>query len=290
MLPRSKGPTLTERQALLLYCRVPALLDLLAQHPTFQMAQSAPAIERNTILGPFFRLSPVSNDSTRTFFPAPRSMDKNAIGLSQDSMRSCLTLHQGDLMTITNAFVRASPATRGRTLDWFAYIMNTNQKRRAMRVNYKEVASDGFMLNVTRVLDRLSEPFMDNSFSKMDRISVDYFRQNPRLDIKEETKLNADQAASDKFYETQVPGNPHFISEIFFLNLAAHHYGLEGCVARIKNLDREIKFFEKHVAAMEAERPKVQNVGLFMSGYSMTSTNCWCALEPDAASALRNSG
>lgn len=226
------------------------------------MAQSAPGIEKHTILGPFFKLSPVSNESMQTFFSSPRTMDRGAIGLSQDSMRQCLALHQSDLMNITNAFVRSSPATRGRTLDWFAYIMNMNHKRRAMRVNYNEVSSDGFMLNVTRVLDRLSEPFMDNSFSKMDRINVDYFRQSPRLDIKEETKLNVDQAASDEFYETKLPGTPHFISEVFFLNLAAHHYGLEGCVARIKNLDREIDFFKKHVEAMEAERHKVQNVSV----------------------------
>ncbi|SPO03316.1 related to ubiquitin fusion degradation protein 2 [Cephalotrichum gorgonifer] len=246
-------------RAMLLYCRVPALLDLLARHPSFQMAQSARGIETHTILGPFFKLSPVSRESALTFFPSPRTMDKNSIILSQDSMRQCLANHQSDLITITNSFVRASPATRGRTLDWFAYIMNTNHKRRAMRVNLKEVASDGFMLNVTRVLDRLSEPFMDTSFSKMDRINVDYFRQSPRLDIKEETKINADQAASDAFYESKAPGSPHFISEVFFLNLASHHYGLEACVARIKSLEREIGFYEKHVATMEAERPKVMN-------------------------------
>lgn len=226
------------------------------------MAQSAPGIEKHTILGPFFRMSPVIMESAQTFFVSPRNMDKGDIGRCQDSMRQCLANHQGDLMNITKAFVRASQATRGRVLDWFAYVMNMNHKRRAMRVNYKEVSSDGFMLNVTRVLDQLCEPFMDNSFSKMDRINVDYFRQSPRIDIKEETKLNADQAASDEFYGNKLPGTPHFISDVFFLNLAAHHYGLEGCVARIKNLDREIDFYKKHVESMETERPKVQNVSI----------------------------
>lgn len=226
------------------------------------MAQSARGIETNTILGPFFRLSPVNKESIQTFFAAPRSMDRGSVGLSQDSMRQVLAIHQGDLFGITNAFVRASAATRGRILDWFAYILNVNHKRRAMRVDAKLVSSDGFMLNVTRVLDRLCEPFMDTSFSKMDRISVDYFRQNPRLDIKEETKINADQAASDEFYATTLPGSPHFISEVFFLTLAAHHYGLEGCVTKVKSLEREIKAYEHHVAAMEAERVKVMNVSI----------------------------
>jgi ubiquitin conjugation factor E4 B len=129
-----------------------------------------------------------------------------------------------------------------------------------MHVDLKEVASDAFMLNVTRILDRLCEPFMDSAFSKMDRISVDYFRQNPRLDITDETKLNADQTTSDGFYEHRVDGSPHFISEVFFLTLAAHHYGLEATYTSLKTLEREIKFYQKNIAQMEAERPKFANV------------------------------
>jgi ubiquitin conjugation factor E4 B len=231
-----------------------------AEHDAFVNAPSAPTIETNTILGPFFRLSPLKSETVSVLFGSPRGMDKGSIARSQDSMRHQLSVHQNDLFAITNAFVRASLRTRGRVLDWFANIMNMNHKRRALQVVAKEVASDAFMLNVTRVLDRLCEPFMDTSFSKMDRINADYFRQKPRLDIGDETKLNADQAASDAFYESPAPGNPHFISEIFFLTLASHHYGLEGVVSRLKTLEREIKFYEKNIAVLEDERRKFLNV------------------------------
>jgi len=223
------------------------------------MAQSAPNIERNTILGPFFRISPLQPEVTRAYFTGPRTMDRNAVKLAQNALQVTLAAHQTDLRGIINAFIRASIEARNKVLDWFAYIVNVNHKRRAIQVDPKEVSSDGFMMNVTVILDYLSEPFMDTTFSKVDRIDVDYFRRNPRVDIKEETKLNADQAQSDRFYANKVEGTSNFISEVFFLALAAHHYGSEATNAKLKTLERDIKFYEKHLKAMEAERPKFAN-------------------------------
>jgi len=221
------------------------------------MAQSAKGIEKHTILGPFFRISPLQPEVTESYFQAPRTMDSRAVKLAQDSLRATLSNHQLDLRNIINAFIRASPKTRNKVLDWFAHIMNVNHKRRAIQVDPNEVSSDGFLMNVTVVLDCLCEPFMDSTFSKIGRIDVDYFRRNPRVDIKEETKMNADQSQSDAFYAKKADGESNFITEIFFLTLAAHHYGSEATNAKMESLDKDIKFFMKNIARMEAERPKL---------------------------------
>ncbi|KAK7423890.1 Ubiquitin conjugation factor E4 [Neonectria punicea] len=247
-------------QALMTYTRFPPLIVNLAKHPCFKMAQSASGIEKHTILGPFFRISPLQSEVIKSYFPGARTLDKARIRNAQDALRMVIRTHQDDLFAIANAFIRAGPDTRSRTLDWFAYIMDKNHKRRALQVDPREVASNGFMINVTTILDRFCEPFMDNDFSKIDKIDDDYFRKTPRVDIKDETKLNADQAYSDEYYSKTLPGDPNFISEAFFLTLAAHHYGSEACNSQLKNLDRDIKYLEKHLKAMEAERPKVANV------------------------------
>ncbi|KAH7320878.1 ubiquitin elongating factor core-domain-containing protein [Stachybotrys elegans] len=246
-------------QALMTYTQFPVLISNLAKLPQFQMAVSPHAIEKNTLLGPFFRLSPLQGDVIRGYFPGPRTLDKGRIINAQEALRMVLRAHQDDLFLIANAFIRASPDARNRTLDWFAYIMNSNHKRRALQVDPREVASDGFMMNVTTILDRFCEPFMDNDFSKVDKIDVKYFQRKPRIDIKDETKINADQATADKFYSQTEPGDSNFISEAFFLTLAAHHYGSEASNSQLKHLDREIKYLEKHIKAMEAERSKVAN-------------------------------
>ncbi|ESZ97080.1 hypothetical protein SBOR_2510 [Sclerotinia borealis F-4128] len=229
----------------------------IAESPLFQIAVSPNTIEKFTLLGPFFRISPLQMEVTKVYFGAPKTMDKRHVSTSQDALRLTLQTHQKDLLDIINHFVRASPIAKNKTLDWFAYVVNQNHKRRAIQVDPKEVSSDGFMHNVTVVLDGLCEPFMDTTFSKISKIDIDYLRREPRVDIKGETKLNADEKASEKYYEVNVGGSSNFISEIFFLTLASHHYGSEALNASHKSLDKDIKYIQKQYAAIEAERAKI---------------------------------
>lgn len=249
-------------QALKSLTQFPAITIAIAEDPLFLMATSAPGIEQHTLLGPFFRISPLQADVTKTYFAAPKTMDKGRISTSQSALRMTLNTHQKDLLDIINQFVRASTTSRNRTLDWFAWIVNANHKRRALRVDEKQVSSDGFLMNITVVLDGLCEPFMDSTFSKVSKIDADYFRRSPRIDIKDETKLNSDQKTSDEFYEAKLEGTPNFITEVFFLTLAAHHYGSEATNGKLKTLDRDIKDLQKQVAMMELERQKFSVVSL----------------------------
>ncbi|OAA44088.1 ubiquitin conjugation factor E4 [Beauveria brongniartii RCEF 3172] len=257
-------------QALLLYTRFPILITNLSKHATFNMPQSAAGIEKHTLLGPFFRLSPLQPEVIKSYFPGARSIDKGRIKNAQDALRMVLRTHQTDLFTISSAFIRAGPDTRSRMLDWFAYIMNTNHKRRAIQVDPREVASNGFMLNIATIMDQFCEPFMDNDFSKVAKIDIKYLRRKPRIDIKDETKINADQATADKYYEKKEEGESNFISEAFFLTLAAHHYGSESLNSQLKNLDRDIKYVESRIQAMEAEREKFVNNPQQLSAFEMT--------------------
>jgi ubiquitin conjugation factor E4 B len=118
------------------------------------------------------------------------------------------------------------------------------------------VSTDAFMVNVTVILDRLCEPFMDASFSKIDRIEVDYLRRSPRVDIKDETKINADDQASEEFYSQTASGTNNFISEVFFLTVAAHHYGTEAANAKLSSLQKDVKWLQKELAKVEPERHK----------------------------------
>lgn len=244
-------------QALVIYTKFKPLVIALARRPEFQMALSAPHIERMTLLGPFFRISPLQMEVAGVYFASPRTMDAGKVRGAQGALQMTLMTHQDDLLNIVMSFARADDHSRQRLLEWFAYAMNVNHKRRAIQVNPKEVASDGFMMNVTAVLDRMCEPFMDTKFDRMERIDIDYFRRKPKVDIKEETKLNADQAQSDAFYATTAAGETNFVSELFFLTLAAHHYGSGAAQSKLKNMDRDIKYFEKQLADLQGQLQKV---------------------------------
>ena len=244
------------------FVRHPPLVDALTQSSKFLPEDcEAPEIETHTLLGPFFRISPLTADVALGYFTGFRVRDDNFVRTSQHSLRMILQTHQDDLIDITDKIVRSAKAPRERMLDWFAFIVNKNHKRRATYVDEKAVSSDGFMINVTAILDRLSEPIVESTFSKIEKIDVNYLRKSPRVEISDETKINADQKTSDEFYANHLgPRENHFMTEIFFLTLAAHHYGKEAANTRLSDLQRQINHLEKQVEQFEKERPKFANV------------------------------
>lgn len=256
-------------EAMLTYTRFKPLLVAVANHPSFQMAQSAPNIERNTILGPFFRISPLQQEVSKTYFGGSHKTELTRKEAVYGALQLTLNQHQSNLHAIAMAFARAGDGPRNKLLDWFAYTMNVNHKRRALQVNAKEVASDGFMMNIAAVLDRMCEPFMEASFSRMERIEIDYLRRKPRIDISDETKLNADQAQADAFYDTTAEGESKFVSELFFLNMASHHYGTGAAGQKFKDMDREIKHMEEQLAMLEEEKRKLVAAGAPPTNRSM---------------------
>lgn len=239
------------------FVRYPSLLLALSQSPVFLPPNTEPQhIETGTLLGPFFALSPMQGEVARNYFSTPTTRNQSYIVNSQQALRMTLQTHQDELFDIVDCFIKKNAESRNRILDWFAYAINTNHKRRALQVDPQTVSSDGFMVNLTVILDRLCEPFMDATFSKIDRIDIGYLRRSPRVSIADETKINADQHASDAFYKDKVSGTNNFITEVFFLTVAAHHYGTEAANTSLSSLQREVKHLEKQLVKFEAERPK----------------------------------
>ncbi|KAF1814506.1 hypothetical protein P152DRAFT_432509 [Eremomyces bilateralis CBS 781.70] len=237
--------------------RYPLVVDAMTKSPQFLPSSiTASTIETDTLLGPFFRLSPLSGDVAENYFNGSRNKPENQILEAQRALRMTLQTHQDELFDIANFIIKASKEPRERMLDWLAMTVNLNHKRRAIQVDPAAVATDPFMVNVTVILDRLCEPFMDATFSKIDRIDVAYFRRSPRLDISDETKFNADQKKSDEFYTEQVEGTSNFISELFFLTVAAHRYGMEAVSSKLSDHQKDLQRMEKMVEKFETERHK----------------------------------
>lgn len=148
--------------------RYAPLVNAIVQSQQFLPQQvSAGTLEAETLLGPFFQISPLQADVTINYFSSPKTRDKGYILSSQRALRMTLQTHQTDLLDIVNQVIKKSKEAREKMLDWFALCVNSNHKRRAMQVDQKQVSSDGFMFNVTVCLDQLCEPFMDATFSKV---------------------------------------------------------------------------------------------------------------------------
>lgn len=104
------------------------------------------------------------------------------------------------MFNVCNSIVRANPEARDRLLDYFSYAIQLNEKRAQMQVDPQTVASDGFMHNITGVLLMFSDPFLDVRASKIDKIDSTYFRTSKRINVTEDTKINATKEQSDAYY------------------------------------------------------------------------------------------
>lgn len=255
--------------ALRSFVRFPALVLALSQSMAFIPTGCAVQdIETMSLLGPFFRISPLQSEVALNYFSSPKTRDRGNIVNAQSALRMTLQQHQNDLFDIIDRFIKSSKESRETTLDWLAFCINKNHKRRAMRPDPRYISTDGFMVNITVVLDMLSEPFMDASFSKIHRIEAEYFRRSmPRVDISDETKINADEAAADVFYGQRVEGTSTFISEIFFLTVAAHHYGTESANTTLSRLRKDLKHMDQELERFEEERKKYLNVPVALARF-----------------------
>lgn len=194
-----------------------------------------------------------------SYFSSPKTRDQAYILNAQRSLRMTQQIVSSDLLDIVNHMIRASKEARDRVLDWMATAVNINHKRRAMQVDPEQVSSDGLMFNLTTCLDQLCEPFMDASFTKIDRIDAEYLHRDSRVDMRDETKINADQHASDAFYSKKTEGTSNFITEVFFLTVAAHHYGSESLTSRLEQLEKDLRHMESTITKLELERHKWAN-------------------------------
>lgn len=101
---------------------------------------------------------------------------------------------------VSNSIVRANAESRNRLLDYYGHIIKLNEKRAQMQVDIQTVSSDGFMHNIAAVLLMFCDPFLDIRASKIDKIDPSYFRTSKRLDVSEDTKINATKEQSDAYY------------------------------------------------------------------------------------------
>ncbi|RIA98699.1 ubiquitin elongating factor core-domain-containing protein [Glomus cerebriforme] len=216
---------------------------------------TAKAFEVASLLGPFCRLSVFPSDepsiSENYFGNIQRS--KADVDSLVISLRGAMQGVQKTLFNIFNNIIRSSPSSKEAVLSYFARVIKLNEKRTQMQVDPSQVGTDGFLMNLSSVSLTFAEPI----YSKIDRIDIHYFRKSKRIDISQETKIKATQPESDEYYSSvgSEVAPPNFISEIFFITLAMHHYGPLQCYNNYNNFNRDLVELQKQYDRMKAEQP-----------------------------------
>nr|CAG8450796.1 4777_t:CDS:10 [Entrophospora candida] len=236
--------------------------------PSWNPHYSTPrSFELESLLGPFCRISVFPMDKPKiaeNYFGNLERVRQSDIDYGIENLRIAMQNIQKIIFRVFNNVIRSDASAREAALEYFGKAIKLNEKRAQMQVDPLQVGTDGFLVNLTNVLLDFADPFMDAQYSKIDRIDIDYFRKSKRIDISQATKINANQQDSESYYSSSLENTnaPNFISEIFFLTIAIHHYGPLHCFEKYNNLIRDLSELQKQYDRMKAEQANWIGVSL----------------------------
>ncbi|KAH8483609.1 hypothetical protein Peur_064076 [Populus x canadensis] len=245
-------------------------------------------IEMTSILGPFFHVSALPDNTIFKSEPdVGQQCFSDATNRRQADLLSSFTtiktlmnhLYDG-LSEVLLALLKNSD-TRESVLQYLAEVINRNATRAHIQVDPLSCASSGMFVNLSAVMLRLSEPFLDANLSKKDKIDPNYVFHNNRLDIRGLTALHASSEeitewlntprktdvsalSSDKenrllqSQEASSSGNSgekakySFICECFFMTARVLNLGLLKAFSDFKHLVQDISRCEDTLSTFKA--------------------------------------
>ncbi|KAH7584201.1 Ubiquitin elongating factor core [Nakaseomyces glabratus] len=207
--------------------------------------------EKVTILGPILTLSPLNPNVALRNYGDNLERSKQQTMIIHESLQAEHKVIIERLFFVIDKIIRGSEESRSDMISYFAQIVNKNHLRRGDHANQNKLASNAFMTNITLILVKFSQPFLDVSYKKIDKIDVNYFNTlNLYLDLSQETRLNSDFKEADEFYDRNKKDaemKPNFISDCFFLTLTYLQYGLGGILLYDEKITPQLKRLREEI-------------------------------------------
>ncbi|KAI8999813.1 ubiquitin elongating factor core-domain-containing protein [Gaertneriomyces semiglobifer] len=187
------------------------------------------------------------------------SRNPGDVRATMESLRGVLESAERNLFNITMNIVKSGPNGKESVLSFLARIISLNKRRGRMQFDPREVSSNAFVFNAVQLGLRFCEPIMEPKYSKLHLIDPDYFNHSQRIDISDSTRINAEKDVWERdLHDWQQanpnPQPPNFVSDVFYLTLALHHYGLISIMRQYSALVKQIENLRKQVDKMKAER------------------------------------
>ncbi|GIL50136.1 hypothetical protein Vafri_6264 [Volvox africanus] len=250
-------------------------------------------------LGPFFNISPISDDVRGATIQEPSVLAQCFSGVENrrpgdvsnavSGLRLAMKNITGQLHGVVKSLLKMR-TTKGRMLQWLGAVLEGNVGRSKLRFDQEAVAPDGFLANVAAVLLKLCGPFLDTSpgsaFWK--RVDPGFVAAGGMLDssYSAETRLAAasdeeaawrERVRSHSGASASAPadgsgsasptgdgggGGFHFICQAFFLTAHALHIGPVRSMTHLEgDFGHSIHFLRSHVSQSEAMMQEMTNPG-----------------------------
>ncbi|XP_010258183.1 PREDICTED: probable ubiquitin conjugation factor E4 [Nelumbo nucifera] len=189
------------RGLLLLVTKFPNAAKALVNHPWWiprGTYVNGRVIEMTSILGPFFHVSALPDhtifksepDVGQQCFSEASTRRPADILSSFATIKTVMNNLYDDLEKVIRALLQKAD-TRESTIEYLAEVINKNSSRAHIQVDPLSCASSGMFINLSVVMLKLCEPFLDLNLTKRDRIDPKYVFHSTRLDLRGLTALHA---------------------------------------------------------------------------------------------------
>ncbi|KAL5805653.1 hypothetical protein ACOSQ4_028386 [Xanthoceras sorbifolium] len=171
-------------------------------------------IEMTSILGPFFHVSALPD---HTIFKSQPDVGQQCFSEAStrrpaDLLSSFTTIKTvmkslyKDLGDVLLALLK-NTETRENVLEYLAEVINKNSSRAHIQVEPLSCASSGMFVNLSAVMLRLCDPFLDASLTKREKIDPKYVFYSNRLDLRTLTALHASSEDITEWINKDNPGS-----------------------------------------------------------------------------------
>ncbi|CAN0924331.1 Probable ubiquitin conjugation factor E4 [Linum grandiflorum] len=172
-------------------------------------------IEVASVLGPFFHVSALPDHYT-TFKSEP-DVGQQCFSAASTSRPADLVSSFTTIKTVMNSLYEGlsdvlltllkNAENREHVLQYLAEVINRNASRSHIQVDPATCASSGMFVNLSAVMLRLCEPFLDTNCSKVDKIDPAYVFYSDRLDLRGLTALHASSEEVAEWIKNSNPLN-----------------------------------------------------------------------------------
>ncbi|CAN1248441.1 Probable ubiquitin conjugation factor E4 [Linum perenne] len=169
-------------------------------------------IEMTSILGSFFHVSPLPD---HTAFKSEPDVGQHCFSEASTRRPADLLSSFATIKTVMNNLYEGlsnvlltllkNADNREQVLQYLAEVINRNASRAHIQVDPMLCASSGMFINLSAVMLRLCEPFLDPNCTKIDKIDPEYVFYSNRLDL---SGLTALHASSEEVAEWIKNNNP----------------------------------------------------------------------------------
>ncbi|KAJ4912092.1 putative ubiquitin conjugation factor E4 [Raphanus sativus] len=254
------------------------------------------AMELTSILGPFFHISALPDN---TLFKSQPDVGQQCFSQASErrpadllssfsTIKNFMNILYSGLHDVVMILLKSTD-TRECVLQFLAEVINANASRGHMQVDPVSCASSGMFCNLSAVMLRLCEPFLDPHLTKRDKIDPRYVFYGHRLKLSDLTALHASSEEVSEWIDkdntekandarngnesrllqskeaTSSSSNSsvqnaksttkyNFICECFFMTARVLNLGLLKALSDFKHLAQDISRGEDNLATLKAMR------------------------------------